>query len=383
MATTYATKPHIYAGIDAPFRRAADSHANLRLPAGLSVISADGHWSITDDIFYERFPARLKDRAPRLMQDDTGFFDWRLGGESIFPMYIRPTFSVFEQLPGATQIDARVRDMDAEGIDKEIAFGNAIGFFHAFPDLEVREWVYRIYNEHLSEVQAKAPGRFYGVGLVNHWDPSQSKASVEELKALGLKTYLLPMSPKGAGGEPINYCSREMDPMWQAFEEAGLPVCFHVGEHFQDGPGAMGTSTMVNFAPFRKNMGELIFGGILDRHPGLQVVFAEGDINWIPGALQTAAMACECYGELLDPKVKHHPLHYWQNNLYATFMSDPVGLEMIHHIGVDRVMWSSDYPHPESVFGRTGDALEEVLNAVSESDARKILGETAAKVFNI
>ncbi|WP_157801244.1 amidohydrolase family protein [Sphingobium sp. LB126] len=383
MTTTYATKPHIFAGIDTPFRRVAESRTNLRLPAGLSVVSADGHWSITDDIFYERFPSRLKDRAPRLMKDETGFFDWRIGGQSIFPDFLRDTFSAFEKVDGCTQMDARIRDLDAEGIDKEIAFGNAIAFFYGSPDLEVREWVFRIYNEHLSEMQARAPGRFYGVGLINYWDPTQAKASIDELKSLGLKTFLLPISPKGADMESLNYCVPEMDRLWSAIEESGLPVCYHVGEHFQPGPGAAGTAAMVNFAPFRKTMGELIFGGILDRHPGLQVMFAEGDINWVPGALQTAAMTYECYSDLIEPKIKHHPLHYWQKNLYASFMTDPVGLEMMHHIGVDRVMWSSDYPHPESVFGRAWTAMEEVLEAVPEAAARKILGDTASRVFNI
>lgn len=383
MNIAQSAKPHIFAGIDLPFQRVAEPGANRRLPAGLSVVSADSHWSLTDDIFYERFPSHLKDRAPRLMRDETGFFDWKVGGKTLFPPSVRATFGAFERVPDCTQLDARMRDLDTEGIDKEIAFGNAIAFFYVYPDLEVREWAFRIYNEHLAEMQSKAPGRFYGVGVINYWDPSQTRASLAELKGLGLKTYVLPLTPKAAHGELLNYCVPEMNPMWEAIEEAGLPVCFHVGEHFQAGPGAMGTAAMVNFGPFRKTMGELIFGGIFDRHPSLQVVFAEGDINWVPGALQTAAMTYECYADLIDPKIKHHPLHYWQNNMYATFMTDPVGLEMMHRIGTDRVMWSSDYPHPESVFGRAWTAMEEVLEAVPEGDARKMLGDTAAAVFKL
>ena len=89
--------------------------------------------------------------------------------------------------------------------------------------------------------------------------------------------------------------------MWTALEEAGLPVCFHVGEFFQDGPGAIGRTSMVNLGPFRKSFGDLVFGGILDRHPALKVVFAEGDINWIPGALQLAETLYEGYKTISGP----------------------------------------------------------------------------------
>jgi predicted TIM-barrel fold metal-dependent hydrolase len=174
-----------------------------------------------------------------------------------------------------------------------------------------------------------------------------------------------------------------MDPLWQAIEDADLPVCFHVGEFFKDGPGGQGTMIMVNFGPFRKNFGELIFGGIFDRHPKLQVIFVEAEINWVPGALQTASMGFECYYDVLNPQIKHHPRHYWFNNCYAGFTHDPVGMRMLDLVGVDRVLWSADYPHMESSFGYNWDSIKTVLDSVSEDDACKILGGNAMRVFKL
>jgi predicted TIM-barrel fold metal-dependent hydrolase len=365
------------------YDRVAQPLDPLILPEGTVVVSADNHWSVTDDIFYKRFPDHLKDRAPRVRVDDRGVHNWYIEGKPLIPPDMLGVFEAFENVPGCIAIDARVRDMDIMGVAKEINFGNAIGAGLTHPDLEAREWVFRTYNEHLAEMGAKAPGRFHGVGTINYWDRNKTRASIAEVKALGLKTYILPQNPKGEGGALLDYCSPEMAYLWEAVEDAGLPICFHVGEFFKGGPGGLGISSMVSFGPFRKTLGELIFGGILDRHPSLQVVFAEAEINWIPGALQSASMVYENYTALIEPKIRHHPRHYWRNNCYATFIHDPVGLRLLDIIGADRVMWSSDYPHVEGNFGYTRETIKAVLDAVTPDEARMILGGTAIRVFDL
>jgi hypothetical protein len=154
-------------GIAPPGERAPQVRGKVRLPSGTVVVSADNHWSVTDDIFHDRFPAHLKDRAPRLFTDDDGANHWYVDGKSIIPPVIQRVFGRVEAVSGCVSIEPRLRDLDTEGIEKEIVFGNAIGIFYAYPDLEVREWVFRIDDQHLSEMQARAPGRFYGVGLLN------------------------------------------------------------------------------------------------------------------------------------------------------------------------------------------------------------------------
>jgi len=370
-------------GLQLPTERKPQPRGTVVLPPGTIVVSADNHWSLTQDIFYERFPKHLRDKAPRLWKDKDGAYHWSIDGKPMIPPMVQKVFSHYEPVPGATSIPERLRDLDMEGVDKEINFGNAIGMFYTYADLDVREWVFRIYNEHLAEMQAAAPGRFYGVGLINYWDMARVPESIAELKALGLRTFLLPQFPKAANGAPLNYCLPEMEPLWQAIEESGLPVCFHVGEFYSDGPGGLGTTMMETFGPFRRNLGQLIFGGIFDRHPDLKAVFVEAEINWVPGALQSASMLYECFTELLDPKIKQHPRYYWHHNCFTTFMHDPVGLRMLDLVGADRVMWSSDYPHLESTYGFSWSTIQAVLDAVSEDQARDILGGTAIKLFKL
>ena len=104
---------------------------------------------------------------------------------------------------------------------------------------------------------------------------------------------------------------------------------------------------------FRHIWGQLTFGGVFDRFPKLKVVFVEGGICWVASMLHDADMIYNSFPTVMNPKLAHPPSWYWFNHCYATFMTDPAGLELLHRIGADRVMWSSDYPHQESTFGYT------------------------------
>jgi hypothetical protein len=87
--------------------------------------------------------------------------------------------------------------------------------------------------------------------------------------------------------------------------------------------------------------------------------------------LHDADMIYNSFPTMVSPKLAHPPSWYWRQHCYATFMTDPVGLEMLHRIGADRVMWSSDYPHQESTFGYTRSAIEAVFKACSVEAPRR------------
>src|SRR3546814_2168294 len=132
-----------------------------------------------------------------------------------------------------------------------------------------------------------------------------------------------------------------MRPFGEAVEEADITVCFHIGENIQGlHRGGTGTFLLQSFMPFRKIVGELVFGGVLDRHPSLRIMFAEAGINWLASTLQDVKMISASYNRIIDWKLQHPPAHYWHKNLYATFIDDPLGLSLIDQIGVDRALWS-------------------------------------------
>jgi len=356
-------------GLGAPKDRRPAPPADLGLPTGTEVFSADDHISLSEDIFYDRLPDNMKDRAPRIMNVDGG---WVLGveGKSILvPEFIR-VLTQYDPVPGshAGDITARLAALDSEGIDRELAFPNSVLALFGWPDREVREACFRVYNEYIAEVQEKSGHRIYGVGLINWWDPEGARRTVNELKDLGLKTFLMPLMPgKDLDGKPIDYASPAMDGVWDAIEEAGVPVSHHIGENPPATPiafNAISIGMLQSVAPFRDTFGKYIFGGILDRHPGLRVGYFEGGINWVPSALQDAEHIAASFQHLADLQIKHEPTYYWDNHMCASFMVDQLGLALLARIGVDRVMWSTDFPHNESTYGYSNQSLASVVDAV-------------------
>ena len=368
--------------------RVAQRGNTLKLPQGTRVISADDHMEITRDIFRERFPEHLKPKAPEVWFDKY----WRTGYRGQLE-----NFALGEKIERAIECSIgagvgdqklRLEHMAVEGISQSILYPQSLLSFIRLPDLQVLEQIYRTYNEYVAEVQAASDGKTYGVGIfANWWDPAAAENSMQQIVDLGLRTVIAPVNPgKSIDGRKIHYGDPVMDRFWSVIEASGLPFTFHVGEGMEDteNRGGMGSYMLVSFAPFRKPLGQLIFGGVFDRHPKLNVVFAEGGLAWLLAALQDAEMLYDSFGNgnLLD-RIEHRPSWYWRNHCYATFQNDLVGLKNLDYIGADRIMWGSDYPHTEGTFGYTSRSLQSILDHVPEEQARMIIGGTAAKLYKL
>jgi predicted TIM-barrel fold metal-dependent hydrolase len=375
-------------GLGAPKDRRPAPLVDLGLPAGTDVFSADDHISLATDIFYERLPEGMKDRAPRVMNVDGG---WVLGvdGKSILvPEFVR-VLTQYDPVPGSHSgdVEARLAALDSEGIAKELAFPNSVLALFGWPDREVREACFRIYNEYMAEVQERSGNRIYGVGLINWWDAEGARRTVNELKSLGLKTFLMPLMPgKDTDGKPIDYSSTAMDGVWDVIEEAGVPISHHIGENPPATPiafNALSIGMLQSVAPFRDTFGKYIFGGILDRHPGLSIGYFEGGINWVPSALQDAEHIAASFQHLADLKIEHEPTYYWDNHMCASFMVDQLGLALLARIGVDRVMWSTDFPHNESTYGYSNQSLACVVDAVGPEATAAVAGGNVKRFLGI
>jgi predicted TIM-barrel fold metal-dependent hydrolase len=381
MTADFATLEHpVMQGAGCISTRRLDPHAKIITPG--EVISADDHWEITEDIFYENFPAHLKERAPRVWFE--GY--WHIGRPGVKEAFgIGPNIERTLRsalLHAGWSHDVRRAHLKAEGIAKEIVFPQSfLGYID--PDLELRELMFRIYNEYIAEQHRVNPD-FFGVGLFsNWWDSPKIEKAMEQLIALGLKAFVMPHNLKGEDGRPMSYADPKMERFWSVVNEARLPVAMHIGEAVNfDGRGEMATGTLVNFAPFRKPISQLIFGGVFDRHPNVEVVFAEGGLGWVLAWLQDAELVFETYDTLLDP-ISHRPSHYWRHNCYATFQADALGLAHLDVLGADRVMWAADYPHTEGTFSVSQKMMQSVIEQAGPQNGRLILGDNAKRVFRV
>lgn len=343
------------------------------------VISADEHLVEPIEFWEDWLPASLpramRDRAPRRVGPGIA-----LDGD----VPIR-TFTLFPDLVaysddaiGATNLDERLAVHDAHGVAAAVVFPQRAMAMWGVADVDLRDACFDAYNTWLAHTCDAANGRLIGVPILSTVTrPERTGAAIDRLKDLGFSTMMLPNYPRG-----VDYGEADMDPLWSAIEAAGLPLNFHISEAPDgNGPGELGSYLMMSFQPFRKLWSYLVFSGILERHRELRLVFAEGGISWIPSALDHADRIHTEFRAHLEPVLPRPPSDYWREQCYATFMDDPRGLDQMDYIGADRVLWSSDYPHPEGTHGRTAQILADVYQRFGSLDAAKIVGETARELY--
>ncbi len=353
-------------------------------PVGTTIISADSHMLETD-LWVDRFPEHLKDQAPRMEFRDGGY-QLTVAGRPMTPAPIAADLcTAMECNPGLTNIEARLADLDIEGVEKELIFPQRLFGLFMFGEMMNRSETFGAYNEHIAQACKAGEGRLFPVMIPNYWDPAGARASVGRCRELGARCLMVPIKPgKDIDGELIQYSDPKLDPFWEAVAESGIPLAFHIGEAIPTAaPGAAGTFVLTQMQGFRHIWGQLTFGGIFDRFPRLRVVFVEGGLCWVASMIHDADMIYNSFPTAMNPKLAHPPSWYWFNHCYATFMTDPAGLELLHRIGADRVMWSSDYPHQESTFGYSRSAIQAVFDATTVDNAQKILGKTALDLFDM
>jgi predicted TIM-barrel fold metal-dependent hydrolase len=344
------------------------------------VISADEHLVEPVEFWEGVLPDALgpadRDRAPRLD-----------GPMLVVDGQVVPTFALFPDLaarsdtqPGGGDAAGRLAVMDAEGIDAAVLFPQRTMGMFAMADPELLVRCVTVYNEWLADLCGRSDGRLHGVAVLpTVRRPEATSEYLDHLGALGFRLVMLPGRTRGAG-----YADPSYEPMWAALEAHQLVVAFHTSEAPDDnGPGGLGTYLAVQFQPFRKLWAYLVFTGLLERHPGLRVLFAEGGISWIPSALDHADRIHRIYGGDLTPRLPEEPSAYWWRQCWATFMEDPTGLEQLDRIGADRILWSSDYPHPEGTFGRTAAVLGELEDRLGKTRAAAVTDGTARQLLGL
>jgi predicted TIM-barrel fold metal-dependent hydrolase len=103
----------------------------------------------------------------------------------------------------------------------------------------------------------------------------------------------------------------------------------------------------------------------------------------VAGVLQDMEAICRSHGSVFEWKLKHSPQYYWDTHCSAVFMTDPLGMKLIDRIGVDRALWSADYPHMESTWGYSWQAKADIIDALGFDNAQKIVSTNAIKLFKL
>jgi predicted TIM-barrel fold metal-dependent hydrolase len=301
-----------------------------------------------------------------------------------------------------TDPDLRVKDQDRDGVQAEVLYG-VLGATGRLNDPEAAVEVMRIYNEWLAQFCSAYPERFAGLASIpNH----PIEAAISEVKRVSARGVLRGLDIANSPDlRPL--WDPYWNPLWAVIDETGLPLHFHtVGGYMPDHirriamigadptraflPGAPEVEMPVaraafasHITAFQINMSNvltsMIYSGVLERYPRIQLVLGESGIGWIPYVLWR--MDAEWEDQFKDLSLKMAPSAYWKRQCWATYQTDPIGVKLLDEIGADKVMWGSDFPHPDGVWPDSQQYIERELGHLPAATRRKIVCENAARLY--
>jgi predicted TIM-barrel fold metal-dependent hydrolase len=347
-------------------------------PAGVKIISTDDHNLEPLHLWEERLPAKWKDKAPKLYRDAHGALALEAEGKELLPKGINEDVS--GGLPGYWDIGEKIKAMDAEGIDVSFMFHGVTQGLNRLDDKELYAACVEVYNEWLIGYCRPHRDRLVPIAILPAFlRPDAAAEYVQRIQGLGYKALQMPAFPRG-----VRYNSRSMDPLWEAIQDSGIPLMFHVGPYIEFvGNGSTGANITRNLAPYRGLLAQLVFSGALERHPGLNVVFCEGGATWVAQAIADMDYIVQTYHSELQPKLGVMPSEIWRRQCYASFIVDAAALRLVDLIGEDNIMWGADYPHAEGTWGYTNDMLSDMWKTLGPVAGAKFLGGNAARLWKL
>jgi len=361
------------------------------------LISADSHVSEPPDLWETRVDKKYRERAPRLAVDLPGkegaYFLYEgyaphpigigLGAgkspEELKEFLTKATYA--DARPGGWDPAARMQDNEIDGVEADVLY-TTLGFrIFWLKDAGLQQDCFRVYNDWLAAYCGYAPKRMAGLAMICLYDPKAGARELERCAKLGLKGAMIWCSPPA--DQP--YSSEIYDPFWAAAQEMRMPISLHsitgMGRESQWDFGERYMRATVLSHEVERSFSVLIFSGVLDRFPALQIVSAENNVGWLPYYLQRMDRTFDRGRHAAGFKIQMKPSEYFRRQMHCTYIDDYVGVSMRHFVGVDRIMWSSDYPHQASSWPHSQDVVARDFKDASEEERFKITRGNVAKLY--
>lgn len=384
-----------------------------------SIISADAHILEPVDIWDTWLPREHQEHAPRLVKDSDGGDAWLFAGAAEpDPIGLTATpgmpwdqfrwkgVTYDEARPGCYDGAARIEDMTLDGVDAEIIFPpqRTVGHWLGNEDDELVRVGIEAYNSFLFEQFCAAdPDRLIGAAQIPSTGIDDAVDTLRKAKARGARTVVISNWP--SGGEQI---SDDDDAFWAAAADEGIPVCIHIlmisrkarirarkaaekaggrelyatsARSKAGARAAVGLSGVFSSVP--ATIGQLIFTGVFDRFPGLHVAMIETGVGWLPHFLEQMDDRFWRNRSWTDLPIDRPPSEYWYSNMSASFVRDDNGIRNRHEVGVDNMMWSTDYPHHGNDWPRSRKTINETMADLPADEKHRIVCGNAVRIFGL
>ena len=388
------------------------------------IISADDHVVEPAHVWKTWLPARFRDRGPRVerrgvraiefagaavyreqfdddsptkadtwIYEDLVYTHKRMVaavGYSRHEMTMTP-ITYDDMRPGCYDPKARLADMDVNWVEASACYPTFPRFcgqtFTEGKDKELGLACVQAYNDWMVEEWCgDSGGRLIPICLIPLWDAHLAADEVRRNAERGVRSVAFSEIPVHLGLPSIH--SGYWDEFFAACEETKTVVCMHIGSSSRmpatspDAP--IGVTATLGFGGAMFSVVDFLWSGVLVRYPKLKLCYAESQIGWLPYILERIDDVWEDnQGWAATKAIPEPPSTYFHRNVYACFFKDQTGIDMRHKIGIDRILFETDYPHSDSTWPETRAVAARLLDGLSADEIHRIVRGNAIELFGL
>jgi predicted TIM-barrel fold metal-dependent hydrolase len=365
------------------------------------ILSSDSHVFEPPDLWTTRIDAAFRDRAPR-MQRINGVDQLVVEEQQVIagiglisnagarfeaPETISSQGRFEDVHQGGYDPAQHLQDMQLDGVAGEVLYPSQGLFYFKVADPQLMSAIFRAYNDWLAEFCRTDPERLKGIAMINLDHVQDGIKELERTAKMGFAGAMITEYPP----EDRRYDQPEYEPFWAAAQALDMPLSLHTATRRQGKIRSAGEKTLRDassratkvFYP-ATSMCDMIFAGVFERYPNLKLAIVEFELAWVPHLLSSMDYTYRERHEEAFYRFKDgwRPSDFFHRNVFLSFQEDEVGIRLRDIIGVDSMMWGSDYPHSESTFPQSRQILAQILAGVPEDECAKIVGGNTARLYH-
>lgn len=375
---------------------------------GIKIVDTDTHITEAPDLFTSRAPAQYKDKVPYVKLDKDGVERWYVGDRNFGSMggnvirkdnnklLGRLAFPKLEQAhPGGHLMKERLQAMDDMGVYAQICYQNSgvtqAGSLMSLGDNDLALAIVQMYNDASAEYQQVSGQRIFNMAHLPFWDKAAMETEARRCHDMGLKGFVLPDTPERVGVP--SFMHDYWDGVLDLCEATGMPLNFHLnssvdpntltweGFAFEQTLSVVATMFSIGNAA---TLGNWMVSGRLDKHPNLKIGLIESGAGWVPFAVEALEHQFREMLPRFSKTLQKKPWEYFHDHFFCTFWFEKVAPKyLLDIIGVDNVMFETDFPHPTSLYPGVQEHLKDVLGGHSREVQKKILQDNAVRLYNL
>ena len=293
-----------------------------------------------------------------------------------------------DMIPAAYEVKARLEAMDEDGVGGSVLFPTYLRFA-ATGLLQLKDKdglgraIVRAYNDWMVEEWCSAaPDRFIPMMVLPMWDPVAAGEEIRRCAGLGFKSITMCENPAKLGLP--SFWTEHWDPVFGAAAETGLVLSMHIGTSGGLERTAPEATQNVSIALCGLNAmsacADIIFSGILIRHPDVKIALSEGGSGWAAYLVERMDYTWERTRIAVDRS--ESPVELFKKHFWTCFISDQTAIDTRYVQGVDKLMWECDFPHNDCQYPNSRTQLEKALAEVPDGEAKMIAETNARNLYN-